>query len=225
MFIVYDPAQRDSVNFPTGRIAIAILPAFLWVMLISALAAICLFLFKAELSWWRPNTGTVLSFVAFTVFSAIGFGPAFAAVRSLLIYARHRRLEKSGYVTAATPEFHWNTEKARYDPVLRFGTNNAEVRRRVLGWDFNYARLPNGDPCTIVYDPRDATYAEPAYTQGSEPRPTVSGAISVVVALFVILLIFPYFFAWGLLLQIAAPFAVGGALGAAVAWYRTKRPA
>ena len=83
----------------------------------------------------------------------------------------------------------------------------------MLGWDFNYARLPKGDPCTIVYDPRNATYAESAYTQGSAPRPIVSVAISVVVALFVILLIFPYFFAWGLLPQIAAPFAAGLCLG------------
>ena len=219
--IVYDPAHRDSVSFPTGSTALAVLPVFLTV-LISALAAIGFFLFKSELSWWRPNSATVLSFVAFMIFGATGFGPAFAAARSLLIYSRHRRLEKSGYVTAATPEFHWNMEKARYEPVLRFVTNNAEVRQRVLGWDFNYARLPKRDPCTIVYDPRDATYAEPAYTQGSEPRPTVSVAISVVVALFVILLIFPYFFAWGLLPQIAVPFAAGCALGAAVAWYRTK---
>jgi hypothetical protein len=67
--------------------------------------------------------------------------------------------------------------------------------------------LTNGDPCTIVYDPRDATHAEPAYTQRSAPRPTVSVAISVVVALFVILLTFPYFFALGLLPQIAAPYS------------------
>jgi len=220
--IVYDPAHRDSVSFPTGSTAIAILPAFLTVLIL-ALAAIGYFLFKAELSWWRPNAATVLSFVAFTIFGAMGFGPAFAAARSLLIYSRHRQLEKSGYVTAATPEFHWNMEKARYEPVLRFVTNNAEVRQRVLGWDFNYARLPKGGPCTIVYDPRNATYAEPAYTRGSAPRPTVSVAINVVVALCVILLIFPYFFALGLLPQIAAPLTAGCALGAAVAWYRTKR--
>ena len=220
--IVYDPAHRDAVSFPTGSTAIAILPAFLTVVIL-ALAVIGFFLFKAELSWWRPNAATVLSFVAYTIFGAIGFGPAFAQARSLLIYSRHRQLEKSGYVTAATPEFHWNMEKARYEPVLRFATNNAEVRQRVLGWDFNYARLPNGGPCTIVYDPRDATYAEPAYTRGSEPRPTVSVAISVVVALFVILPLFAYFFALGVLPQIAAPFAAGCALGVAVAWCRTKR--
>jgi hypothetical protein len=218
--IVYDPAHQDSVSFPTG--STAILRVFLTVLIL-ALAVIGFFLFKAELSWWRPNAATVLSFVAFTIFGATGFGPAFACARSLLIYSRHRQLEKSGYVTAATPEFHWNIEKARYEPVLRFATNNAEVRQRVLGWDFDYARLPKRDPCTIVYDPRDATYAELAYTQGSAPRPTVSVAISAVVALFVILPLFTYFFALGVLPQIAAPFAAGCALGAAVAWHRTKR--
>jgi hypothetical protein len=93
---------------------------------------------------WQAEHATVLSFVAFTIFGAIGFGPAFAAARSLLIFIPGISNWKSPDMSRRQRPNSTGTWKKR-DTSL-FCAPRQTMRRsgsECLAGIFNYAPLPN----------------------------------------------------------------------------------
>ena len=109
-------------------------------------------------------------------------------------------------MAAATAGFRWNTDKVRYEPVLRFTTATGHARHKVLDPSFDLNRLPADDAPAVVYDPHDADFAELSYDRARTLRPPTTAIIAALVTLFTSLPVVAY-------LHVMAPLIIAAAIG------------
>jgi len=204
--VVYDPNDPAAASYRiTGSVVFGVL-AVAWLAGILSLGYSVPRITTAVGPW---IDGRTLSVFGHGTVGSLALVAAFVATAALLKDCRYRRLEKSGYVAPAVAGFWWNVRGTRYEPVLRFTTRTGEQRQSVLDPTSIHRRLPRASAATVVYDPNDASFAEPSYRRARGLRPTAQVAIGLLVALFTILAVPPALM-WG---PAFAPLRVSAAVG------------